>query len=108
MSRAYGLPAAHALRHIVVPSFLPFFFAATRASFAASWKLAALAETFGGSTGVGVQIRRAFQGFSVADMLAWMMFFVIFVIFVERGLLMRVERYVFRYRLKRGEDVLRY
>jgi NitT/TauT family transport system permease protein len=108
MSQAYGLPAAHALRHIVVPSFLPFFFAATRASFAASWKLAALAETFGGSTGVGVQIRRAFQGFSVADMLAWMMFFVIFVILVERGLLMRVERYVFRYRLKRGEDVLRY
>lgn len=108
MSRSYGRPASAALRDIVVPSFAPFLFAAARASFAASWKLAALAETFGGTTGVGVQIRKAFQGFSVADMLAWMMFFVIFVLLIERVALMRLERLVFRYRLRRGEDVLRY
>jgi NitT/TauT family transport system permease protein len=108
MSRAFGLPSKSALRHIVVPSLAPFLFAGSRASFAASWKLAALAETFGGTTGVGVQIRKAFQGFSVTDMLAWMMFFVIFVVVVERVLLMRLERWVFRYRLKRGEDILRY
>jgi NitT/TauT family transport system permease protein len=108
MSRAYGMPTSSALREIVVPSFAPFLFASARASFAASWKLAALAETFGGTTGIGVQIRKAFQGFSVTDMLAWMMFFVIFVVLIERVLLMRLERFVFRYRLKRGEDMLRY
>jgi NitT/TauT family transport system permease protein len=108
MSRAYGMPTGAALREIVVPSFSPFLFAAARASFAASWKLAALAETFGGTTGVGVQIRKAFQGFSVTDMLAWMMFFVVFVVLIERVVLMRFERFVFRYRLKRGEDVLRF
>lgn len=108
MSRAYQRPASTALWHIVVPSFSPFLFAAARGSFAASWKLAALAETFGGTVGVGVQIRKAFQGFSVTDMMAWMMFFVIFVVLIERVVLMRFERYVFRYRLKRGEDVLRY
>jgi NitT/TauT family transport system permease protein len=108
MSRAYHRPASAALWHIVVPSFAPFLFAASRGSFAASWKLAALAETFGGTVGVGVQIRKAFQGFSVTDMMAWMMFFVIFVVVIERVVLMRFERYVFRYRLKRGEDVLRY
>jgi len=108
MSRAYRRPASMALRSIVMPSFAPFLFAAGRASFASSWKLAALAETFGGATGVGVQIRTAFQTFSVTNMLAWMMFFVLFVLLVERVLLMRVERYVFRYRLRRGEDVLRY
>lgn len=108
MSRAYGQPLGRTLRHIVVPSLLPFLFAATRASFAASWKLAALVETFGGTTGVGVQIRKAFQGFAIPDMLAWMMFFVIFVVIIERLVLMRLERYAFRYRLKRGEDVLRY
>ena len=108
MSRAYGRPSRAALRDIVAPSFSPFLFAAARASFAASWKLAALAETFGGTTGIGVQIRKAFQGFSVADMMAWMMFFVIFVVLFERVVLMRLERWVFRYRLKRGEDVLRY
>ena len=108
MSRAYHRPPSAALRHIVVPSFFPFLFAAARNSFASSWKLAALAETFGGTTGIGVQIRKSFQTFSVADLLAWMMFFVIFVVFIERVVLMRLERYVFRYRLKRGEDVLRF
>ena len=108
MSRSFGLPTQSALRHIVVPSLSPFLFAGSRASFAASWKLAALAETFGGTTGVGVQIRKAFQGFSVTDMLAWMMFFVIFVVVIERTVLMRLERWVFRYRLRRGEDLLGY
>ena len=108
MSRAYHRPPTAALRHIVVPSFFPFLFAASRNSFASSWKLAALAETFGGTTGIGVQIRKSFQTFSVADLLAWMMFFVIFVVLIERVVLMRLERYVFRYRLKRGEDVLRF
>jgi NitT/TauT family transport system permease protein len=108
MSRAYRQPLARTLRHIVIPSVLPFLFAATRASFAASWKLAALVETFGGTTGVGVQVRKAFQGFAVPDMLAWMMFFVIFVVVIERLFLMPLERFVFRYRLTRGEDVLRF
>ena len=44
----------------------------------------------------------------MTDMLAWMMFFVIFVVVIERFVLMRLERLVFRYRLKRGEDILRY
>ena len=37
-----------------------------------------------------------------------MMFFVLFVVLIERFVLMRFERFVFRYRLKRGEDILRY
>jgi NitT/TauT family transport system permease protein len=55
-----------------------------------------------------VQIRKAFQGFAVTDMLAWMMFFVAFVVLIERFVLMRLERRVFRFRLRRNDDVLRY
>jgi NitT/TauT family transport system permease protein len=108
MSRAYKRPTNDAVRHIVFPSFYPYLFAGLRVSFADSWKLGALTETFGGQTGVGVQIRKAFQLFAVADLLAWMFFFVIFVLLIERVVLMRLERYVFRYRLRRGEDVLRF
>jgi len=108
MSRAYGRPGSAALRHIVAPAFAPFLFAAIRNSFASSWKLAALAETFVGTTGVGVQIRTSFQTFSTANLMAWMMFFVLFVIGIERLVLVRLERHAFRYRLRRGEDALRY
>ena len=66
------------------PSVVPFLFASGRVSFANSWKLAALAETFGGYLGVGYQLEKVFQIFSVVTALAWMFFFVIFVIAVER------------------------
>ena len=63
MSRAYHRPASAAMWHIVVPSFAPFLFAASRGSFAASWKLAALAETFGGTVGVGSRSERRSRAF---------------------------------------------
>lgn len=108
MSQSYDRSTRQALQHIVFPTFYPFLFAAVRNSFASSWKLAALTETFAGITGVGVQIGTAFKGFATADMLAWMLYFGVFVVAVERLGLMPLERWVFRYRLKRGEDVLRF
>jgi NitT/TauT family transport system permease protein len=108
MSRAYRVPSRFALRHIVAPSFYSYLFAGTRGAFSVAWKLGALAEAFGGATGVGVQLRKSFAVFSTADLLAWTMFFIMFVVSVERVILLRLERWVFRYRLRRGEDVLRY
>lgn len=108
MSRAYDRPTRAAMQHIVFPTFYPFLFAAIRNSFASSWKLAALTETFAGATGVGLQIRKAFTGFATADMIAWMLFFALFVVVIERAGLLPLERWVFRYRLKRGDDVLRF
>ncbi len=108
MSQSYDRSTRQALRHIVFPTFYPFLFAAVRNSFASSWKLAALTETFAGITGVGVQINTAFKGFATADLIAWMLYFGVFVVVIERLVLMPLERWVFRYRLKRGEDVLRF
>ena len=108
MSQSYDRSTRQALQHIVFPTFYPFLFAAVRNSFASSWKLAALTETFAGITGVGVQIGTAFKGFATADMIAWMLYFGVFVVAIERVVLMPLERWVFRYRLKRGEDVLRF
>jgi NitT/TauT family transport system permease protein len=108
MSQSYDRSTRQALQHIVFPTFYPFLFAAIRNSFASSWKLAALTETFAGITGVGVQIGVAFKGFATADMIAWMLYFGVFVVAIERLGLMPLERWVFRYRLKRGEDVLRF
>lgn len=108
MSQSYDRSTRQALQHIVFPTFYPFLFAAVRNSFASSWKLAALTETFAGITGVGVQIGMAFKGFATADMIAWMLYFGVFVVAIERLGLMPLERWVFRYRLKRGEDVLRF
>ena len=83
---------------MIVPAVLPFLLAAARVSFADSWKLEALTETFGSASGVGFQIHKAFTTFSVLDALSWMMFFVIFVIVIERVLLAPAERRIFAWR----------
>jgi NitT/TauT family transport system permease protein len=98
MSRSFRRSSGQAARSVVIPSVVPFLFAGGRVSFANSWKLAALAETFGGTTGVGYQLEKSFQLFSVVSLLAWMFFFVIFVIAVERFMIAPLERRVFRWR----------
>jgi NitT/TauT family transport system permease protein len=98
MSRSFRRSGAEVARYVIVPAVLPFLLAAARVTFADSWKLEALTETFGSSSGVGFQIQKAFTSFSVLDALSWMMFFVIFIIIVERLLLAPSERRIFAWR----------
>jgi NitT/TauT family transport system permease protein len=98
MSRAFRRRAHQVARFVIVPAVLPFLLAAARVSFADSWKLEALTETFGSASGVGFQIHKAFTSFSVLDALSWMMFFVIFVVVIERVLLAPAERRIFAWR----------
>jgi NitT/TauT family transport system permease protein len=98
MSRSFDRSRAAVLKHVLIPTVTPFAFAGGRVSFADSWKLAALVETFGGSSGVGYQISRSYHLFSVRDLLAWMGFFVLFVVLIERLVLANVEHRLFRWR----------
>lgn len=98
MSKAFNRSRMDLAKHVIIPTVMPFAFAAGRVSFADSWKLAALVETFGGSSGVGYQIGRSYHMFSVRDVLAWMCFFVIFVVLLERLVLVNAEHRLFRWR----------
>jgi len=97
MSTAYGRTERQTLRHILIPSMLPFVFAGVRLSFAIAWKVEALTEVFGSSNGVGFQIRFAFQGFSITRVLAWTLMFIAFLLVIERALAI-LERRLFRWR----------
>jgi NitT/TauT family transport system permease protein len=102
MSRAFRRNRRTVRRAVIYPAVFPFLLAAGRVSFADSWKLAALAETFGGASGIGFELQKSFTTFSVLDALSWMMFFVIFVIIVERLILAPTERRLFVWRSPGG------
>lgn len=104
MSRSFRRSGRQVARNVIMPSVIPFLFAGGRVSFADSWKLEALTETFGGTEGVGFQLEKAFQVFSVVNLLAWMMFFVIFVIVIERLVLAPLERRIFAWRDPSGRN----
>ena len=86
------------MRHVLVPSVAPFAFAGVRLSFALAWKVEAITEVFGASNGIGYMIRHSYDQFSVAGILAWMFFFVVFIVLMERFVLQPVERRLFRWR----------
>ncbi|MFH1331574.1 MAG: ABC transporter permease subunit [Actinomycetota bacterium] len=98
MSNAFHRTPRQVLRHVLVPAIVPFVFAGVRLSFALAWKVEQLTEVFGSSKGVGFRIRESFQRFSVTGVLAWVLLFIVFMIIVERLILMRIERRLFRWR----------
>lgn len=98
MSAVYGLGRAEIIKSVFLPSVMPFLFAALRYGFAMAWKVEALTEVFGGRSGIGFMIRQSYQEFSVAGVLAWTGFFVIFILLIERVFLAGLERRFFAYR----------
>jgi NitT/TauT family transport system permease protein len=98
MSTAYGRSERQKNRHVVVPSVLPFVFAGVRLSFSLAWKVGTLTEVFGSSKGIGFQIRRNYQLFNMPGVIAWVLLFVLFMLLIERFILVRWERRLFRWR----------
>ena len=98
MSHAFGRSPRQIRRDVLVPSIVPFVFAGVRLAFAIAWKVEALTEVFGGRNGVGFEIRRSYQLFSIPGVLAWMFLFIAFMLLVERLLLLRLENRVLGWR----------
>jgi NitT/TauT family transport system permease protein len=98
MSQAFGRSARQIRRDVFVPTIVPYVFAAVRMSFAVAWKVEALTEVFGGTNGVGFQIRTEYQLFNITGVIAWMGLFIVFMLLVERLVLRKLESRVLAWR----------
>ena len=98
MARAYGVQRTTVLRHLILPSLGPFFFAALRYGLSTGWKALVVAEVFAAQSGAGyhmVDIRRLGDS---AGIVAWALYFVVFAIVVERLFFVRMSERAFRWR----------
>lgn len=98
LSAVYERPFGSVVRHVLIPSVAPFAFAAVRYGFAMAWKVGALTEVFGGASGIGFQIKHAYQEFSVTGVLAWTAVFVLAMVLIEKVVLARLEARFFSWR----------
>ena len=98
MSRAFGRSPQQIRRQVFIPTVVPYVFAAVRMSFAVAWKVEALTEVFGGTNGVGFQIRNEYQLFNITGVIAWMGLFIVFMLLVERLVLRKLENRVLAWR----------
>lgn len=86
------------LRKVYVPQLMPYIFSAFRYAFGQTWKIVALAETFGLKFGIGYMFYFWFQQFNIAQTLAWIMIFVVLMLILEHGLFARLESRAFAWR----------
>lgn len=98
MANAFGVSSRRRMRHVVIPFLAPYIFAAMRYGFSIAWKIATLTELFGSSRGIGFMMRREFQLFNMAGLLAWIFFFFAFALLLEKVLLQRGMNRFFRWR----------
>lgn len=98
MAKSFRMPLWRRLRHVVIPAVLPYLFQGMRFGFAISWKIAMLTEVFGGTSGIGYNIRVANISFDMDILLAWVFWFILSALILERLVLQRLVDRSFRWR----------
>jgi len=86
------------IRKVYLPQLMPYIFSAFRYAFGVTWKIVALAETFGLKYGIGYMFFFWFGQFNMSQVLAWIVTFVILMLVLEHGVFARLESRAFAWR----------
>ena len=97
-ARAYEVPARRSIRHVVLPSLMPFLFASMRYGLANGWKGLVLAEVFAATNGAGWAIRYWYDAHRAHGVVGYALFFLLFALLLERMVFGRLAARVFRWR----------
>lgn len=102
MAASFGVPRNRMTRHLLLPSLMPFFFAAVRYGFSIGWKGLVLAEVFASDRGAGWMIKFWYDAHRAYGVIGYAFFFVVFALFLEKFVFDRIYERAFRWRPKAG------
>lgn len=98
MSQSYDVPPSRRLRHAVLPSITGYMVAGIRFGVMSGWNGLLLSEWFGSADGVGHRARYWYDANQLPGFVAWIAFFIVFMVLTDRVLLERLSRRAFRWR----------
>jgi ABC-type nitrate/sulfonate/bicarbonate transport system permease component len=98
MARSFDVPQNRMTRHLLLPSLMPFMFAAMRYGFSVGWKGLVLAEVFASDRGAGWMIKFWYDAHRAHGVVGYAFFFVVFALFLERFVFDRLYKRSFRWR----------
>lgn len=98
MSAAFGVPANRKMRHLTLPAIAGYVFAAIRFAVMSGWNGILLSEWFGATSGVGWRARYWYDANRMQGFLAWVVFFIVFMLLVDRIGLGAIAKRSFRWR----------
>jgi NitT/TauT family transport system permease protein len=92
MSNAFHASVWSKVVDVILPQLVSHMLAAIRYGLGLAWKVVVVVEMFGLSNGVGYQVVRGFNIFSMKAVLAWAITFLIVMIVIEFGIIGCLER----------------
>jgi NitT/TauT family transport system permease protein len=98
MSTAFHASPWSKIVDVILPQLISHILAAIRYGLGLAWKVVVVVEMFGFSNGVGYQVVRGFNVFSMKQVLAWAITFLIVMIVIEFGIIGWLESKVTRWR----------
>jgi NitT/TauT family transport system permease protein len=98
MARVFKADRYLTLRKVFIPQLMPYIFSSLRIALSLSWKIALVAEAFGGGSGVGQELINWFQDTRVDMMLAWGVSFMIVMVLIDLFVFRLWARRVFAWR----------
>lgn len=98
MANAFKVPSKRVTRHVLIPSLMPFMFAAVRYAFSIGWKGLVIAEVFGGQNGAGWTLKYYYDAHQAHGLVGYAFFFIIFAMLLERLVFEKIANRVFKWR----------
>jgi NitT/TauT family transport system permease protein len=98
MSTAFHASPWSKIVDVILPQLIPHILAAIRYGLGLAWKVVVVVEMFGFSNGVGYQVVRGFNTFSMKAVIAWAITFLVVMIIIEFGVIGWLEAKVTRWR----------
>jgi len=84
MARSFEVPQNKVTRHVLLPSLMPFFFAAIRYAYAVGWKGLVITEVFASDRGMGWTIKFWYDAHRAHGVIGYAIFFIIFALALEK------------------------
>jgi NitT/TauT family transport system permease protein len=98
MGQVFRASRGQVVRSIVAPQIAPMLLASARFGVGLVWKMVLFVELLGRGDGVGFRIEYYFQLFSMVNVLAYALCFVLVMLLIEIGIFGVLERRIFRWR----------
>jgi NitT/TauT family transport system permease protein len=98
MGRTFKARPALLVGKVYLPQLMPYIFSAFRYAFGVTWKIVALAETFGLKHGIGYMFFFWFGQFDMNQVLSWIIMFIVLMLVLEHGVFARLESRAFAWR----------
>jgi ABC-type nitrate/sulfonate/bicarbonate transport system permease component len=98
MSTAFKVSTYRRFRHLQVPSVIGYGFAGLRFAMIVGWNAVLLSEWFSASSGVGWRSRYWYDANRYQGFVGWVVIFILFIVLLDRLVLVRLQRRAFRWR----------